>query len=353
MDVLEDWPVGLGFLRDGGSWFFGVWGLLPGLGECACPRGSVRWEERDHRFGGPRKAPDPEACTSPGKHPVVWRDGAAGLQGFRHGWRDAVSWQEWSAPGGVGGSVQALGGRLAVAVPSWCWVLDVDGDHGWRGLVRLFKAGAVTFGEVLGVAMTPRGWHVWVRADHAGWTSGTAQAALNGTLDSVRGLRGLEVKSGGGYVVWPDGKDRWWVPVGVFAEKVAGLSRVVNGWGSVARPYAGVRLVEGKAPPQLPPPEELQSGMWEDWSPEQRERWRDVTWGTFEVQLAGVAKAPAGGRNNRLNAVAWHAGRLAVAGGASYAQVSEVLVRAGVAAGLEDRECRATVRSGLRGLEGE
>lgn len=350
-----EWPQRLEFLRDSGAWFFGVWGLAPGRdNDCTCSRGTVfTTDGRDHLFS------EKGTCPKPGKHPMVYRL-PDGLHGFPHGWRDAVTWAEWQEQ--HAGNVRALGGRLAVAVPSWCWVLDVDSDVAWRGLVRLFKVGAVTFDDVLAVGRTSRGWHVWLQAEHDGWTSGRAQYVLNASLDGARTVRGLEVKSGKGYVLWPDGRERYWVDVRVFAQKVAFSSAVSGGWGSaVARhglPTDVVRLTSGLPPEDKPLPEARANirptpDTWELWTEDERERWLDLPslLAPLAVQAGGVVTAPEGTRNVRLNTVTWYAGRVAVAAGLGYARVTELLVRAGLAAGLDIRECRATVRSGLRGLE--
>lgn len=62
-----------------------------------------------------------------------------------------------------------------------------------------------------------------------------------------------------------------------------------------------------------------------------------------------VAATAEGSRNHRLNAAAFRLGQLVAAGHLSEATVTEALDRAAAAAGLDERERRATILSGLRG----
>jgi hypothetical protein len=64
-------------------------------------------------------------------------------------------------------------------------------------------------------------------------------------------------------------------------------------------------------------------------------------------ELARVAAAPRGTRNNTLNAAAYALGRLVGAGLLDRAEVERRLLAAALSAGLEEREARATLASGL------
>ena len=64
-------------------------------------------------------------------------------------------------------------------------------------------------------------------------------------------------------------------------------------------------------------------------------------------ELAAVAGAPVGDRNNRLNAGAFSLGQLVGAGALSRPEVEAALMGAGLAAGLGPAECEATITSGL------
>src|SRR5262249_60282509 len=61
----------------------------------------------------------------------------------------------------------------------------------------------------------------------------------------------------------------------------------------------------------------------------------------------GVAGAPAGTRNHRLNLAAWRLGRLVAGGVVDEAIAREALLAAAVASGLPHHESVGTVRSGM------
>ena len=323
--------------------YFAVWNVFDGM--CTCPNGVGRRPgERDDVW-----VQVVGNCTSPGKHPFVLY-GESGSLGFPSGHKDAVAWDRWAQ---VEGAVVALGGRLAVAVPDDFWVLDVDSQDAWRGLVRLFKSGALSFDDVRAVARTRRGWHVWIKMALRGWRTSTAGQTLGLSLRSVRGPEGLEVKSGGGYVVAPEGRERRWIGVHEFASAIAADASVTYGWGSASRvPRVEWRLVEGVAPEPGPLPEEQVLVGREVWDSAMVAQAGATARLELEARAARLTMVREGGRNNALNACAWFAGRQAVAAGVPYEDVASLLVGCGVAAGLGVRECVATVRSGLRGLEG-
>lgn len=327
--------------------WFGVWAVLP-TGECACPRG-VAYEEtsRDQR------AARPGSCPKPGKHPWVMHLESGDRVGFPHGFKDAVSWDVWSS--GLGRSVLAGGGRAAVAVPGSMWVLDADNALAWRALVRLVHCGAIPFDRVLAADTTPRGMHVWVRAEIPGWRTGAAQKKLNELLQDAKIPRGLEVKSGGGYVVAPDGITRHWMPLDALAERLTWSMRTLSGWGSRYRiPTTGVAGVGAGEPPKAyaeKPPNAGVEGVWEDWDDEQRAEWSRAPWNNLLVAAARLHRIPEGSRNIALNRASWIEGRAAVNAGWERSAVEHILIAAGVAIGLPEAEVRSTVRSGLKDVQ--
>lgn len=67
----------------------------------------------------------------------------------------------------------------------------------------------------------------------------------------------------------------------------------------------------------------------------------------------GHSSAPGAGRNNALNCAAYTLGRIVAAGQLDYFVVADALTAAGKAAGLDDVEIAATIRSGLKAGERE
>ncbi|NLF13898.1 MAG: DUF3987 domain-containing protein [Anaerolineaceae bacterium] len=67
----------------------------------------------------------------------------------------------------------------------------------------------------------------------------------------------------------------------------------------------------------------------------------------LDAEVARMAGAPAGTRNDTLNAAAFALGQLVGAGLLDRGEVERRLLAAALAAGLEEREARATLRSGL------
>jgi hypothetical protein len=65
-------------------------------------------------------------------------------------------------------------------------------------------------------------------------------------------------------------------------------------------------------------------------------------------ELAAVAAAPEGVRNDTLNRAAFNLGTLVAAGGLGQREAHDALVAAGIAAGLGEREADATALSGLK-----
>lgn len=76
-------------------------------------------------------------------------------------------------------------------------------------------------------------------------------------------------------------------------------------------------------------------------------RGRAYALAALDAEVARMAAAPAGSRNNTLNTAAYSLGRLVGAGLLDRAEVERRLLAAALAAGLGEREARATLRSGL------
>ncbi|MGV1079696.1 MAG: bifunctional DNA primase/polymerase [Candidatus Nanopelagicales bacterium] len=328
--------------------FFTVWGLSP-MGECLCPGGVRVSVVRDARVVVPGN------CPRPGKHPSV---------DFPHGLNGAVPLVEVPRRPGV---------RLACAVPGGWWVLDVDGPAGWRGLVRLVAAGGLAWDQVRAVARTPRGFHVWVQCEDDRWTTARAQAAVNAALDQVGAVRGLEVKSGGGYVLWPGGGggDRVWLDREMWAGKVAWNMSLLSerqrgGWvgaglacGPAPQGYSDLPGSDGEGwtpqrmqefPPEVFGMSQEEAEEWGAWSDEDLARWRAVQWERLGVACAVLAGRAEGDRNIMLNRAGWVEGRAAIEAGVEVAAVVAALEDAGVRAGLVRSEVVSTIRSALRGL---
>lgn len=318
--------------------FFGVWGLNV-LGECNCPRGFWRQESRGAMIAG--RGP----CERPGKHPMVVKLEDGTLFGFPHGSKDAVGWDEWVEE--LAGSVGALGGHAAAVIPGSMWVLDVDNNKGWRGLVRLFKAGCLDFDRVVAVTQTPRGWHVWITADHPGWRTKTAQKALNAVLSRINAPLGLEAKSAGSYVLLPPGDDefgsRRWMDVMGLAHRVSWHSRVHYTKHSVWKPPPSEEVPRLAA--EVPPIAASEPA--EDFAGEPTEEGMTVAWINLTVWCEQLAWVPEGGRNDALNRLAFLNGRPAVRAGHPVEEVRQVLYEAARRAGLGHDETQRTIRSGL------
>ena len=330
--------------------FFGVWALRP-TGECMCPQGTMVQDIRDIRVVGTG------TCTRPGKHPWHVKLTTGEVVGFRGGVHDALPEEQWRA---LEPSVVAGGGRTAVAIPSDMWVLDVDNSRAWSDLLRLIASGALRATDMSRVVRTPRGWHVWIPVSAEGWRTGSAQTALQ-TFPGVAG--NLEVKSGGSYVLGPDGRERCEVPLEVFWRRVASdiaLRRSSRGAGYCDGGGGGTLLVDLTPPP---PPK----NPWQDFDPEgdfPPECWPEGA--TSPAVLVGESalseglklqaailrnRRTQGDRNNMLNRIGWIEARAAIKAGAREADVTKLLVDAGVRAGLTRGECEATVRSALTGGE--
>lgn len=325
------------------------------LGECCCYRGTVRSGDGDGRAVGVGGN-----CTNPGKHPWSVRvDGEP--VGFAHGAAEAgeYGWvtDVYGPPGGARQLAVTLGGLL---------VVDVDGERALRDFARL--AWTVPREKILGVARTPRGFHVWL--DSPGWD----QKALNqwmsewlggaggwaATDPGKAGRRGflLDVRTGDNrYVVWP-GDDalgqRRWIAFGEFAALIRRLRSEMPAWRllddpalSARAPWAVDTLGDAWLRGWI---EEHSGGSGEipldglEFTGSDTEL--DLTWAELEKWLGRLAGMAAGsGRNNALNQAAYYSGSRCIAAGHSVAAVRARLIEVGEEVGTHG--VRATVESGL------
>ncbi len=299
--------------------FLGLWSLSED-GTCRCGRAG---------------------CDRPGKHP--FDNYATAARNFDppvkfRGWRDAVPWNVWDRDYSM---LTWMGGRTAAAVPDDLWVLDSDSDAAFRELVGLFVSGAVTFDRVMGVCRTPRGFHVWITTEHAGWRLGSAAASLK-----KFGCVALEAKSLGGYAVFPTEADehspdrnRGWVS-GHWFEMFVFIHSIRVFSGGVGPSFTGTLAAE--VPPQKTERQHYPEGYVLP-GDEFANAWANLEyWCTVLVSQTV-------GRNIALNRTAYMSGRRAIAAGHPREVVAAMLRRAGLASGLRHGETERTTRSGLGG----
>lgn len=319
-------------------WFY-VWGV--GLqGECLCPRGSTHLMD-DHAGAYSRFH---DCSSAPGKHP--WHTVKSGQSvGFRHGVTDAVPYgQLMSRYGPAGGSR-----RLAMSLQD-VLLLDIDSQDALQSFYRIRKH--VPVNKMLGLAKTPRGWHVLL--DVPGWTQKAVTIYMRNWLGSNlwhpvdarkisrRGMV-LDVRTGPNrYTVWPESLDRHWATATEFR---AALNFAGNG-------MPRSRMVEdgSLAPWNLEMTPELRGSIsraGEDSTPRVRpsgglaETWTELDRWCRVLE----SKEPESGRNNTLNHVAYFQGADAIASGHPEQLVRDRLVTAAAASGTPG--AAATITSGL------
>jgi hypothetical protein len=296
--------------------------------------------------------------------------------GFAHGAADAIGLAELLDMG-------RTGNRRAAVCLGDVVVADIDSAQAMRSWARIWPT--VPDGRVLGVARTPRGWHVWL--DLPGWSQGALNRAMTAWLDDWHGtdaakisLRGylLDLRTGPNrYVVWPGdwpdgsvGGDRRWVGLEELRDAVdragRGLRRAV--WpveddgvvvdGAVGRGDGALLRV---APWNQPVGEDLTRWIAAHeggWSAADVAEWGALLSGDRSAvadaaaaeldrwcaRLAGMG--PETGRNNLLNAAGFGPGARAVVSGAMTREdVVGRLEAAAVACGCPGM--RATIASGL------
>jgi hypothetical protein len=316
-----------------------VWGI--GLqGECLCPRGATHL--MDEHAGAYSRFHD---CSSaPGKHPwFIWQNNAP--YGFRHGVSDALPYPQLLAEYGPPGGARRLAMSLQDVV-----LIDIDSLDALQAFYRIRKH--VPPSRMLGLAKTPRGWHIYLAAPQ--WSQKAISLYMRNWLGpnlwhptdlrkiSRRGMV-LDVRTGANrYTVWPESRDRRWASA---AEFRAALEFAGNG-------MPADRMVEdgSLAPWNLEMTPELRGSIskaGEDRAPQVRLSGGVAeTWNELERRcrvLEGME--PESGRNNTLNQVAYFAGADAVASGHSEQLVRDRLLTAAAASNTPG--AAATITSGL------
>jgi Bifunctional DNA primase/polymerase, N-terminal len=233
-------------------------------------------------------------CPDPGKHPRLtgWRTLASADPAQLRGW-----WARWPTAN-VG---LATGVRFDV--------LDVDGPDGEAELRALIQAAAV-----------PRGGPL-ARTGGGGWHLLFAPTGLG----NRGGFRpGLDWRGRGGLVVAPPSQHpsgryyRWVRPVGAELPEVP----------------AGLRALLAGPPRPAPAPPPLAPG-------------RGYGAAALGGEVARVAAAGPGGRQQALNVAAFKLGRLVAAGHLEEARVAAELGAAARAVGLGEAEIAKTIRRAL------
>lgn len=247
-------------------------------------------------------------CASPAKHPLT-----------RHGLHDASTrhdviarwWTRWPHA-----NVGLRTGKVSGIV-----VIDVDPAHGGGNSLTALIERHEPMPHTMTVHTGGGGLHLYFR--HPG-------GELRNSSGTVLG-DGIDVRGDGGYVLAPPS---------------------LHASASHYRWATGARLAT------LP-----------DWLHERLERRHDLptpqapsivrvdrgvsAWARAAVdgELSRVRTAPAGRRNHTLNRSAFVLGQIVGAGHLTHEDVATMLVGAATAAGLGERESRATVASGLRAGE--
>jgi hypothetical protein len=375
--------------RLGGKRFLAVW-QVDVLGECCCPAGSRRGGGGADALSGGGAWGITGACRTAGKHPWWVRVDGQDV-GFPHGTADAVGLEELLAlPGGWG--TRRAGVCLGDVV-----VIDIDSPRALRAWVRL--ADTVPADMFMGVARTPRGWHVWL--DLPGWTQASLNRAMalwlgdwHGTDPGKVGVRGwlLDLRTGPGrYVVWPGPEfgwlsDRGWARPGEYRAAMSwarrGMRRtmwpvqdpdlVLDGHGETYGPGHGPGSIRSVAPwlqarvaAEVGPDAVDELARWQvsyrdsgGYTSDDVRAWADGLVGDIDaVQEAAVAQldrwcerlagmGPESGRKNLLNATGFGPGaRAAVSGALSLDEVRDRMTQAATACGCPG--AAATIRSGL------
>ncbi len=258
------------------------------------------------RDSGACSCDDPE-CSSAGKHPILkdWPDRAT---------TDPTLIERWW------GRTPDANIAVATGSGSGIFVLDVDGPEGERSLIELERHHG-PLPELFTMS--------WTGGAHAGWqaffaypegrTIGNSGGRLGAKIDT-RGTRGL--------VVLPP-------------------SRTVNvyRWETDRNP---VELPPAEAPDWLidlldPPPSEREAYIYDAEPSDDRYVLR-----ALEAELALVASAPNGRRNEQLNESAFNLFRFVIEGRMAADPIVHSLQAAARHAGLTDREIQSTIRSAAR-----
>jgi hypothetical protein len=238
-------------------------------------------------------------------------------------------------------------------------VLDLDSPAAELAFTRLSMH--LPLEKILGVARTPRGWHIYV--DAPGWNQRALNLYMRKWLGDWHGTdagkitrRGLllDVRTGANrYVVWPDASgeaNRRWATAGEVRDMVSWHryrmrpSRLVaNGaaapWnlvvtGALAEDVAKIGSYTPK-PDGVTTSGKVTGGT--DYAAKELTRWCGVL----------AAMSPDSGRNNMLNRTAYFAGTRAILAGIPESKVRNALEVAARRCGMRDAEILATINSGL------
>lgn len=326
------------------TWFY-LWSI-GALNECLCARGSFhRTTDHDVAVGG-----SADCGSGSGKHPfTVWKDGE--VTGFRHGAADALPYQELIATYGESGGRR----RLAMCLNDVI-MIDIDSE---RALLSFYRfARHVPLDKIIGIARTPRGWHIYLHCPE--WTQKAATIATREWLGDWDGVdakkvsrRGLliDIRTGPNrYTVWPgkESRDRRWVPFTEFRDQMMfagrGMPRdrmVQDGslapWNRVMNDDLRERIKQAGTDNKATRPALKLDGSAADMA---------LAWREFERWASMLDKmGPESGRNNALNTTAYHSGADAIAAGHSEERVRARLLAAATRNGTPGAE--ATITSGL------
>jgi hypothetical protein len=248
-----------------------------------------------------------EACSSPGKHPLV-----------RHGLKDATVdpavimrwWRRWPKANVA----------IATGERAGLFVVDVDGATGERSLVELVRR----HGPL------PDAYPMqWTGGGRGGWQAFFAWPAGRSVRNSAGRLGPkLDVRANGGYVV---------VPPSVTTEPYRWADDRAP-WHLSVEPAPAwlVELLDPPAPPRSA------------WQPPNRARGSAYALAALRGALERAANAPAGQRNDTLNASAHSLFGLVAAGDLDRDIVACGLEQAAIHAGQIGREIGATIRSAAR-----
>lgn len=321
-----------------------LWSISP-TGECCCPKGSR------HRAPGDKAIGWTTDCSqSPGKHPwSVWRDSVQ--VGYVHGSKDADKSQAAAIEkyGPLGG-LRRWGITLKDIV-----LVDLDNERAIRDFRRIIMH--IPASKFLGIARTPRGWHVYL--DCPGFTQRSLNLFLRRWLDDWDGTdeakvsrRGylLDFRTGENrYAVWPAGDRYWASPRELFTDmaRVAGQipAHRLKVDGSAA-PWNLVRTPElekeieavNAAASRITVVKNADGSIHQGHAVSELSRWCR--------QLA--AMGPDSGRNSMLNKIAFFAGSRAIRAGIPEQTVRDRLEQAAIRCGMQPSEIEPTINSGLR-----
>jgi hypothetical protein len=236
-------------------------------------------------------------------------------------------------------------------------LIDIDSPQALQSFYRIRRH--VPMDRVMGIARTPRGWHVFLHCPE--WTQVALNKAMktwlavdtwDGTDSGKIARRGilLDVRTGERrYVVWPgDGaRDRRWVARSEFVAALQFAGRGMPSWRIVT---------DGSlAPWNIPMDDELRGRIaragadavtrsplvFDGSEADLALSWRELERWALMIEKMG----PESGRNNSLNRTAYFSGADAIRAGHPMEKVEQRLLQA--AAISNTPGARATVQSGL------